>query len=164
MLAKGPIASASILRPMEKYLWHVRVRSHSGDKAVAYTRRHHFEIGAPVQFDQEYDAVTALEYVLGAIGADVVNGLRALALKRRIIIDDVEAAVSGELNNPLVHLGVVGEAGHPGIETVTVRVYVNSPAERKDVLGLWEEMLSRSPLVRTFSGTIKVEIGFELTA
>ncbi len=158
------IASASALRPMEKHLWHVRVRTDSRDRAVAYTRRHHFEVGAAVQFDQEYDAITALEYVLGAIGADIVNALWALARRRCLIIDEIEAAVAGELNNPLVHLGVVGETGHPGIEKVTIRVYVNSQEDRKELRSVWEEVLDRSPLVRTFKGTIKMEIGLDLTA
>lgn len=128
---------------------------------MAYARMHRFEIGAPVQFDVEYDAVTSLECLLGAIGADVVNGLQLLARKRRLPVADVEAAVSGELNNPLVYLGVVGEHGHPGIEKVKIRVFVSSPAHETDLRSLWEEMLDKSPLIRTFRNAVVLELSFQ---
>jgi hypothetical protein len=83
-----------------------------------FVRKHQFPVGAPLQFDAEYDAITALEYVLGAIGADVVHGLQTLARKRRVDIDQVEAVVQGELNNPLTYLGVVGADGPPGLEKI----------------------------------------------
>jgi hypothetical protein len=147
---------------MEKHRWHVRVLSSAGGRAVAYARRRHFEIGAPVQFDEEYDAITALEYVLGAIGADLVNGLQALAAKRRIPVDEIEAAVSAQLNNPLMYLGVIGEQGHPGIEKIAIRVYVNSPADEAEVRLLWDEVLIRSPLVWTFGKSLQLELDFQL--
>ena len=73
--------------------------------------------------------MSALEYVLAAIGADLVNGLQTLGRRRRVAIEQVEAVVEGELNNPLTYLGVVGETGHPGLEKVRVRVYLASPEE-----------------------------------
>jgi hypothetical protein len=70
--------------------------------------------------------LTALEYVLGVIGADVVNTWRVVARQRRVEISDVEALVSGGLKNLLTFRGVVGEEGHPALETVIVRAYVSS--------------------------------------
>ncbi len=128
---------------------------------MAYVRAHSFEIGEPVNFDSDYGSISALEYMLGAIGADIVNGLRLLARKRRISIDNVEAAVSGELNNPLAYLGVVGEAGTPGMERVTVRVYINSSAEEDDLRLLWKEALEKSPIVRAFSNSLNLELSFQ---
>ena len=111
-------------------------------QATVFTRQHQFRIGAPVHFDRAYEAVSALEYVLGAIGADLVNGLQILARKRRVAIEQVEAVVEGELNNPLTYLGVIGETGHPGLEKVRIRVYLASPEEEATIQRLWQEMLS----------------------
>src|SRR5438876_5427118 len=113
---------------MQHYTWTLRVSTAGKDRATVFARQHQFTVGAPVQFDPAYDAITALEYVLGAIGADVVHGLQALARKRWVEVDHVEAVVEGELNNPLTYLGVVGESGHPGLERVSVKVYVASIA------------------------------------
>jgi hypothetical protein len=146
----------------ERYTWTLRVSTAGKDRATVFVRQHQFAVGAPVQFDAAYDSITALEYVLGAIGADVVNGLWALARKRRIEVDHVEAVVQGELNNPLTYLGVVGESGHPGLEQVSVKVYVASLATDEEIRRVWQEMLDKSPLVRTFQPAIRFELSMQV--
>ncbi|HEX5498887.1 MAG TPA: hypothetical protein VFX03_06665, partial [Thermomicrobiales bacterium] len=99
------------------------MRATDRERATAYVRQHRFAVGAPAHFDERYDAVSAVEYVLAAIGGDLVNGFRRVARRRRLPIDDVEAVVAGRLANPLAYLGVVGETGSPGLGRVSVRVY-----------------------------------------
>jgi hypothetical protein len=147
---------------MERYTWTLRVSTADKDRATVFARTHQYSVGAPVQFDSAYDAVTALEYVLGAIGADIVNGFRALARKRRVEVDHVEAIVQGELNNPLTYLGVVGESGHPGLEQVSVKVYIASLATQEEIQRVWQEMLDKSPLVRTFQSAIRFELSMQV--
>ena len=106
--------------------------------------------------------VSALEYVLGAIGADLVNGLQILGRSRRVAIEQVEARVEGELNNPLTYLGVLGESGHPGLEKVRVRVYLASSEEETAIHRLWHEMLATSPLVHTFQAAIQLELTLQV--
>jgi hypothetical protein len=150
------------MQPVRGFVWGLRVRSAGKDRATVYVRQRRFEVGAPLQFDQEYDAVTALEHALAAIGADLVNGLRALARRRRVEVEEVEATVEGVLNNPLVHLGVVGETGHPGLETVTVKVYVRSLAPEEKVHEVWKETLEKSPLVHTFEKAAKLDLSMQV--
>ena len=117
---------------MDEVTWTLRVRATGTNLATVYARQHRFTVGVPVQFDEQYDQVTALEYALAALGADLVNGLRLAARRRRIALTDVEAVVTGALDNPLTYLGVVGEEGHPGLARVTIRVYVSTDAEAQD--------------------------------
>ena len=63
--------------------------------------------------------------------ADLVNGLQTLGRRRRVVIDQVEAVVEGELNNPLTYLGVVGETGHPGLERKSGSVSTSPHLRRK---------------------------------
>ena len=147
---------------MEYYTWTLRVSAAGKDRATVFARTHQYSVGAPVQFDAAYDAITALEYVLGAIGADIVNGFQTLARKRRVEVDQVEAVVGGKLNNPLTYLGVVGESGHPGLERVSVKVYVASIAAEEEVRRVWQETLDKSPLVRTFQPAIRFEINLQV--
>lgn len=65
-----------------QFQWSVRVSASGQDQAAVFVRKHRYEVGLPVHFDEEYDRVAALEYVLGAIGADIVNGLQSLARSR----------------------------------------------------------------------------------
>jgi hypothetical protein len=147
---------------MEDYTWTLRVSATEHGQATVFTRQHQFRVGAPVHFDRTYEAVSALEYVLGAIGADLVNGLQTLGRRRRVVIEQLEAVVEGELNNPLTYLGVVGETGHPGLQKVRVKVYVASPEEEAAVHRLWQEMLATSPLVRTFQAAIQLELRLQV--
>jgi uncharacterized OsmC-like protein len=147
---------------MEPYTWTLRVSTTGKDRATVFVRQHQFIVGAPVQFDGAYNAISALEYVLGAIGADVANGLQSLARKRRVEIEQVEVVVQGELNNPLTYLGVIGESGHPGLEKVRVRVYAASIAAEEEVWPVWQEMLEKSPLVRTLQSAMQFELSLQI--
>ena len=142
--------------------WSLRVRGEGTDRAKVTTRHHQFTVGAPLSFDREYDGTTALEQALGALGADVVNGFTVLADRQRVEIEDVEATVHAELENPLIYLGVVGEEGDPGLERVEVKVYASSPAPEATVREVWDEARRRSPLISTFRACIDLELSLQL--
>src|SRR4051812_782392 len=90
---------------MDDAEWTLRVRATDADRATVYVRGRSFVVGAPAQFDERYDEVAAVEYVLAAVGGDLVNGFRLAARRRRLPVADVEAVVGGALGNPLVYLG-----------------------------------------------------------
>jgi hypothetical protein len=138
--------------------WTIRVGSGQGDGATAFVRRERVEIVAPLTFDAEASGITALEYLLLAVAGDLVTGFRALARRRRLVIDQVEALVHGELDNPLTHLGVIGEEGHPGLSSLSVKLYVGSPNSEEEIRKLLEEVRLRSPMFHTFQRLIPLEL------
>lgn len=85
--------------------------------------RRNFSIGRPVEFDDASPHVEALEYALGAVGGEIVNGIREFARRRRVAIDAVEALVTGELENGLAYLEVIGENGPPRIQKIAIKVF-----------------------------------------
>jgi hypothetical protein len=143
---------------MNTVAWTLRVTSVDGRTARVATRRHQFAVSRPVSFDIEHDGITALEYALGAVGAEIVTGLRELARRRRLDIEDLEAVVSGELKNPLVYLEVVDEAGDAAIARIQVKVHVRSGESEAVVQTLFREALERLPLARTFRELIDLEV------
>ncbi len=143
---------------MERFEWSLRVASAQRDRATVFARKHSFEVGVPVSFDTEYDRLTALEYVLGAFGADLVLGLQRSCRLRRLKVDTVEAVVHGELDNPAVYLGVVGEEGRPGLSRASLRVYVDTVEDESKVQDAWTEALRLSPLADTLRGSVSLEL------
>ena len=119
-----------------------------GRAARVSAGRRHFAIGRPVEFDAASPDVSALEYALGAAGGEIVNGLREFARRRRIEIDAIEALVTGELEEALAYLEVVGETAAPRIGSITVKVFVAAP-DGPAVRALFSEMLERLPLTVT---------------
>jgi len=149
--------------PSDAFRWNVRVTATGKDSARVFARRHQFTVGAPVHFDEEYGQVSALEYVLGAVGAELVNGVVSLGRKRRLSIDQAEALVQGELDDALAYLGAVGATGHAGLAKVVVKLYVSSVEDDDAVRRLWEEVLERSPLVRTLRPAIRFDLTFKVS-
>ena len=146
------------------FVWSARVTTESRDVAAVHARRHRFLVGRPLDFDSESDAVSALEYLLGALGADLLNGLRVVARRRRVQLDHVEATVEGRLGNPLVHLAVVGEEGSPGLASARVKVYASSPDPEERVRGAWEETIERSPIARTLRNVAELSVELHMVA
>jgi len=119
--------------------------------------RRHFSVGRPIEFDDASPNVAALEYALGAVGGEVVNGLREFAHRRRLAIDAVEALVTGELEDGLAYLEVIGESGRPRIRRIAVKVFVAS-ADDKTTRALFDEMIERLPLVSTLRKSLDLDV------
>lgn len=130
--------------------------------SVAVGRRS-FPIGRPVEFDEASPHVAALEYALGAVGGEVVNGLREFARRRRLQIDAVEALVTGEVEHALAYLEVIGESGGPRIRRVAVRVFVAS-VDVKATRAVFDEMLGRLPLISTLRDAVDLDVELVETA
>ena len=119
--------------------------------------RRNFSIGRPVEFDDASPHVAALEYALGAVGGEIVNGIREFARRRRVAIDAVEALVTGELENGLAYLEVIGENGPPQIKKIAIKVFVAS-GDHKATGALFEETIKRLTLVSTLRGVVDLQI------
>jgi OsmC-like protein len=142
--------------PADNFSWDVRIRQEGTESASVSVRNHSFRVGPAVVFDPEASRISALEYVLGAVGADIVASFSAAARRCRLEIDQVEASVQGTLQNPLTYLGVVGEEGHPGLNRIKVRVYISSASPADAIERAWKESLTRSPLAQTFKEFMEV--------
>lgn len=142
------------------YSWVARVRFSGKNEATAYTGTHIFPIGKPASFTQTAHP-TAVDYLLGALGGDLVCGLQAIASRRGVTIDEMEARVSGRLNNPLVFLGVIGEQGHAGLEAITCTLYVSADVSEVVLQDLWHVALSRSPLVNTLQRCLDLSLSLQ---
>jgi hypothetical protein len=119
--------------------------------------RRQFSIGRPVEFDDASPYVAALEYAVGAVGGEVVNGLREFARRRRLAIDAVEALVTGELQDGLVYLEVIGENGRPRIRRIAVKVFVVS-VDHEATRALFDEMIERLPLISTLREATDLDV------
>ena len=145
---------------MTDHSWTVRVERVGEKHARAYTRNHAFSVGEQAGFEESDPHPSAVEYLLAALGGDLIRGLEAQAARRRVAVDALELRLAGRLNNPLTHLGVVGETGHPGLESVEGTLYVSADADEGALEEMWQETLARSPLFHTLRrcATMAIEL------
>ena len=145
------------------YTWTSRVRGTGENEATAYTRNQAFAVNGQASFKETDPHPSAVEYLLGALGSDLITGFAAHVARRGIVVDALEASISGRLNNPLVFLGVVGETGHPGFEAISGTLYVSTDADETTLQEVWQETLARSPLVNTLQRCVALSLEFQIT-
>jgi uncharacterized OsmC-like protein len=143
---------------MSAYAWTLRVTSPDRRTARVACRRQQFVVSRPLNFDSEHDGVSALEYALGALAGELVTGVRELARRRRLELDDVEAVITGELHNPLAYLEVAGETGDARVTRIALKVYVTSPAPEDAVKTLVRDATGILPLARTLRDLVRIEL------
>ncbi len=148
---------------MDTLAFSLRVTAPGPDVARVSIGRRQFSIGRPLEFDEASQHVAAIEYALGAVGGEVVNGLRAFADRRRLTIDAIEAVVSGSLENGLAYLEVIGEQGQPRIARIHVKVFA-VVADVVAARAVFEQMLDRLPLVCTLRAVLDLTIELILTS
>lgn len=136
----------------------LRVAATASDKVAAFIRGERFEIGAPLTFDDKYPGISALEALAAALAADVVNGLRLRASRRRLEVAEAEAIIKVWLVNPLSFLEVVGETGDPAIERIHLQLYLSTIEPESAIRELLKQTLARSPLYLTLSKAARLEV------
>ena len=149
---------------MNTFVWTVRVRADASRAVTVHARNHAFSVGEPLTFRPTDDTPSAIELMLGAFAADLTQTFRALARKQRLPLDALEFSATCTLNNPLIHVGVIGEEGHPGLERIEGTLYVSSDAEVETLTALWHETLKRSPLYNTLCNTVELSLRLQPTA
>jgi hypothetical protein len=145
------------------YTWTVRARGNDRAEPAAYARNQAFTICGQASFRAADPHPSAVEYLLGALGGDLLAGFAVSAARREILLHETEVSISGCLNNPLVFLGVIGEKGHPGFETITGTLYVCADAEASILRQIWEEVLAQSPLVNTLRRAVNLALELQIT-
>ncbi len=145
------------------YSWTVRARGSERVEAAAYARNQVFTVCGQASFRAADPHPSAVEYLLGALGGDLLTGFAVSAARRAIQLHETEVSISGWLNNPLVFLGVIGEKGHPGFETITGTLYVSAEAEASTLRQIWEEVLAQSPLVNTLQRAVNLALELQIT-
>ncbi len=149
---------AEDLERARNFRWSVRVSSQEGMKARAYVRNHAILVGQPASFDTEDEAPSAVEFLLAALAGDLAVGLRWRASRRGLQIRNLEVALRASANNILVFLGIEGEEGHPGLERIEGRLFIDADVEDETLEELWRETLSRSPLAHTLERSVPLSI------
>ncbi|MBL9116341.1 MAG: OsmC family protein [Verrucomicrobiaceae bacterium] len=144
---------------------HLTIRaSVTDDRHVRlFARAHKVELGPGWSFDIAEPSATGAETLLGVLASDVMCVFARLAKQKRVIVDEMEATVSADLLDPLVHLGVIGASGEPRYENFVLRAYVGTSAAESTVRALWDESLARAPLYNTLRHAAQVRAELILT-
>jgi hypothetical protein len=145
------------------FRWVVRVSWQAQARSTVYARNNSFSVERQASFKEADDQPAALEYLLGALGSDLIAGLVSELNRARIVLDALEISLAARLNNPLIFVGVIGEqTGHPGLETIEGKIYITAEADAAMLLKIWEATLARSPIFNTLQRCSGLTLNLEL--
>src|SRR5208282_1543833 len=137
------------LEQARNYVWRARVRGRGGMGAEVFVRNHSFVAGQPASFDTADQAISAVEYLLGSLGACLAVGLQWRASQRGITVHNLEVALQARAQDILVYLGLQ-DTGKPGLTDVRAVVYIDADADWDALEELLAETVRRSPVTQTF--------------
>jgi hypothetical protein len=144
------------------HVFQVRVQRTAALVARAYARGQSFDVGSQASVRESDPQPSAVEYLIGALGGDLVWGLERAAEAEGIPLHAIEISLNGRLDNILAHLGVVGEHGHPGLAAIDGTAYIGSDADETSIRRAWHRTLGRSPLYHTLSRCAAVSIALKV--
>ena len=138
-----------------RYEWRVRARHTGAQEATVFARNFSWRLGQPASFEERDSEPSALEALLGALAADVMNAFATGCARQGVLVDELEATSRGTLHNVLAHLGM--EEGDPSLAAVDLTVFITSPAPGEVLRGIFAEVLERSILYRTLHKAAAVQ-------
>lgn len=138
--------------------WSIRAVSTARRETKLYAGNTAISAGVQVNLQPSADRLSALELLLSALAADLVEGYRAQLEKRGIVPFGLELLLKAKLGNALVHLGVIGEHGDPGLSELTATLYVSADASEADLHAALEEALVRAPVYATLRRAANIQL------
>ena len=140
----------------KEYEWRTRVRYTGQLVGTVYARNFSFAVGQPASFEEKDAHPSALEYLLGAVGAELVVGLHGECARDGLTLDDLELTVRGTLHNVLAHLGL--EDGDPSLRRLEVKCFASTMEDEARVRAAWERTVQRSPILATLRKAAEVDL------
>jgi uncharacterized OsmC-like protein/TusA-related sulfurtransferase len=153
----GSEAVEEDLAKARRHRWQCRVRWSGGMQAKVFARNHSWQVGQPASFDLKDEAPSAVEYLLGALGACLAMGFQINASRRGVPVEEIEVSLSGQIDNILVFLGLE-QTGHSGFREITGTLYVRSDADEEALQAVWEQTLAASPLANSLTRSASLNI------
>src|SRR5207248_9503810 len=134
-----------------EFVWRVRIVGEVSEASRVYARNHAFAVGAAADFRDASPHPASIELMLGALGGELASGVRSACARRGIAVEGLELTLAGRPDNPLVALGVVGEAGHAGLASIAGTLYLTADADEPTLAAAWQEAQTRSTVHATLS-------------
>jgi TusA-related sulfurtransferase len=151
--------AAALRQDKEKakgYEWRTRVRYTGQLTGTVYARNFSFAVGQPASFEEKDAHPSALEHLLGAVGAELTVGLHGECARDGLVLDDVELTVRGTLHNVLAHLGL--EEGDPSLRRLEVKCFASTLEDEARVRAAWERTVRRAPILSTLRKAAEVDL------
>lgn len=144
----------------KEYVWRLRTRSTGHQQATVYCRNFSWALGQAASFEEKDAHPSAVEAVLGALGASLATAYATEAARAGLEVDDIELTVSGRVHNILAHLGL--EEGDASFASIEVKCYASTMDDEDAARKAFEAVVARSPIATTLKKATELTIKFSV--
>jgi TusA-related sulfurtransferase len=138
----------------EHYEWRVRARLTGRQEATVFARNFSWKLGQAASFEERDEHPSAIEALVGALAAELMNGFATACAQRGLAVDELESTAKVRLHSVLAHLGLA--EGDPSLAAVEVTVFVTSPASGAELRAVFAGVVLRAPLCATLHKAAEV--------
>jgi uncharacterized OsmC-like protein len=104
-------------------------------------------------------APSAVEHLLAALAGCLAVGFQWRASRRGVEVAQLEVSLKARSNNILVFLDV-DEEGHPGLDVIEGRLFVDAAGDDATLEALWEETVRKSPVAQSLLRQVRLAVEF----
>ncbi|MDR3640861.1 MAG: OsmC family protein [Humidesulfovibrio sp.] len=158
--ASEEVALAEDKARAKEYVWRLRTRSTGPQRATVYCRNFSWILGQAASFEEKDAHPSAVEALLGALGASLATAYATQAARAALEVDDIELTVTGRLHNVLAHLGL--EEGDPSFADIEVKCYASTMDDEDAARRAFETVVARSPIAATLRKAANLTIKFSV--
>ncbi|WP_150109431.1 OsmC family protein [Syntrophobacter fumaroxidans] len=128
-------------------------------RMLARTRDHEITLDVPKERGGDNAGPTPPECLTMALGGCVLNICRVLAMQKRIVLDDIQVTIKGEID-PSKAFGIPTEK-RAGFTNLSVRLKLDSELTETEKEEFRLELIGRCPLCDTLGNATPLQISFE---
>ncbi len=128
----------------------------SKDIVKVYNEKTSIAVDSSISFDSEKEEFTSIDYFVSSIVSEIILTMMKVAKKKHVILQDIEAKASVDIDNPMYLLNVIGFEDESKIKKIDVDVYFFSFLENDELDEFLKEVLGRTLIYNSLKNLINI--------
>ena len=128
----------------------------SNDLVKVYNEKSYIPVDSSISFDSEKEEFTSIDFFVSSIVSELILTVMRVAKKRNTILQDIEAKVNLDIDNPMYLLNVIGFEDKSIINKIDIDIYFFSFYEGEELQEFLDEVLNRTLIYNSIKNLVNV--------
>ncbi|MDU5808983.1 osmotically inducible protein C [Finegoldia magna] len=128
----------------------------SNDLVKVYNEKSYIPVDSSISFDSEKEEFTSIDFFVSSIVSELILTMMRVAKKRNTILQDIEAKVNLDIDNPMYLLNVIGFEDKSIINKIDIDIYFFSFYEGEELQEFLDEVLNRTLIYNSIKDLVNV--------
>ena len=128
----------------------------SDDLVKVYNEKSYIPVDSSISFDSEKEEFTSIDFFVSSIVSELILTMMRVAKKRNTILQDIEAKVNLDIDNPMYLLNVIGFEDKSIINKIDIDIYFFSFYEGEELQEFLDEVLDRTLIYNSIKDLVNV--------